>query len=459
MPGADAGYFVDAGVSLKLTQGILGSSTCTSLNVSASASTLSVTQLSPVTTSPTQLTFTAQLQPASCYPTAPPVLWTIDRSDIATIDSSGRLTLITPISTPIVVTGHSGTFTGATTVQVNVNVANNHLAPSGTISGFAGTPSGADTVSLLYPYAQTVFPLGLPSPLLQWSTGANGAASAVKVSLRFPAASGANFNWSAIVPENSTLVLDPSNTSNVLAAGPRCNVDTVDPEAWRLFELTALGQDAAIVLQRVTDAGIVYNELSTTIHFASNQLKGTVYYHSYGTNLVQNFGNTYPNGMTLVSQLSPPPPLSTASPPTQSVGANQLFGAATLMIQPGNTAPSVAAGYTTNDTTGKGCRVCHNASSTAQVPVLLTNLYPNADRDSAIFRLGVDAPNAGLPFPFPAPPATQANSGKYAWGALFPDGTKMLSNSGPPYAYRTASPPGGLEGGENSAYNNAHLFA
>jgi hypothetical protein len=448
-PGADAGYLVDGGVTLKLTKVEVGSTSCTSLKITPNSSTLTINQLSPTTTSPSQVTVSAELQPSGCYPATTPVLWSIDRTDIATIDSTGKLTLVTPISTPIVITGHSGNFTGNATVQVSVNVADNHLAPVGTATKFTGA-SSVDTTTLLYPYAQTVLPLGLPSPLLQWSTGANGAAAAVKISLRFPAATGASFNWSAIVPENSTLVLDPGNTSNVLAAGPRRNVDTVDTQVWRLFERTALGQDAAIVIQRLTGTSpyTLRDELSTTIHFASNQLKGTVYYHSYGTNLVKNFGNTYPNGNTAAT-LTPPPPATSLS---QDYGgntlSNQLFGAATLMIQPGATTPSVAAGYTTNDTTGKGCRVCHSASATAQIPVLLTNLYPNTNRDSAIFRLGVDAPNAGLPFT-PTP-----NNGKYAWGAVYPDGTMMLSNSGPSNTYRTATPPGGLDGGESSAFNN-----
>jgi hypothetical protein len=452
VPGADAGYVVDAGVILKLIPIKPGSSSsCTSLHVTASSSTLSVNQLSPVTTSPAQLTVSAQLQPPSCYPKATPVLWSIDRTDIATIDASGKLTLITPISTPIVVTGHSGTFTDTATVQVNVNVVDNHLAPSGTVSGFAASSTAADTVKLLYPYAQTVLPLGLPAPLLQWDPGTTGAASAVKISLRYTAATGASFIWSAIVPENSTLQLDPNDSTNTLAAGPRATVDSVDSSVWKLFERTALGNDAAIVIQRLAGAspGTLRNELSTTIHFASNQLKGTVYYHSYGTNQVENFGKSYPNGMTKVSQLSPPPPLSTASAPTQSIGANQLFGAATLMMKPGDTAPSVAAGYSTGDTTGKGCRVCHNASSTAQTPVLLTNLYPNTDRTSAIFRLGIDAANAGLVFP------NTPNQGKYSWGAVYPDGTKMLSSSGPNTSFRTASPPGGLDGSDNGAFTNA----
>lgn len=163
VPGADAGLVIDGGVTLALTKIQAGSSLCTSLQVTASSSTLTVSQLSPMTTNPAQVTASAQLQPATCYPTTTPVLWTIDRTDIATIDTNGNLTLVTPISTPIVVTGHSGSFTGQTTVQVVVNVANNQLAPSGTASKFTGT-STADTVTLLYPYAQTVLPLGLPSP-------------------------------------------------------------------------------------------------------------------------------------------------------------------------------------------------------------------------------------------------------------------------------------------------------
>jgi hypothetical protein len=446
--GGDAGVLVDGGVTLKLTQIQPGSSSCTSLQVTASSSTLTVSQLNPLTTSPAQLTVSAQLQPPSCYPTATPALWSIDRTDIATIDTSGKLSLVTPVSAAIVITGHSGSFTGSTTVQVGVNVADNHLAPTGTVAKFAAGPSAADTATLLYPYAQTVLPLGLPSPLLQWSTGTTAAAAAVKISLRYPAATGANFSWSAIVQENSSLVLDPNNTANALAPGPRCNIDAIDSQVWRLFERSAFGQDAVIVLQRLTGTATttLRNELPTTVHFASNQLKGTVYYHSYGTNLVKNFGNTYPNGFTLTSQLLPPSPATTL---TQTFGANQLFGAATLMIQPGAAAPTVAAGYTTNDTTGKGCRVCHSASSTAQTPVLLTNLYPNTNRDSAIFRLGVDAPNAGLQFP------ASPNNGKYTWGALYPDGTMMFSSSGPSYQYRTASPPGGLDGSDNSAFNNA----
>jgi hypothetical protein len=120
---------VDGGVTLKLIKVDISSSSCTSLKITPSSATLTVNQLSPVMTSPSQVTVVAELQPSGCFPATTPVLWSIDRTDIAIIDSTGHLSLVTPISTPIVITGHSGTFTGTATVQVSVNVADNHLAP------------------------------------------------------------------------------------------------------------------------------------------------------------------------------------------------------------------------------------------------------------------------------------------------------------------------------------------
>jgi hypothetical protein len=81
-------------------------------------------------------------------------------------------------------------------------------------------------------------------------------------------------------------------------------------------------------------------EIKKTIKFASSQLRGNVYYQSYGTRLTYNYagaqdstGITFPSGK---------------------------FGAATMGIEPGATTPKVIAGQAlTNDTSGTYCRVCH----------------------------------------------------------------------------------------------------
>ena len=706
VPGPDAGFLVqDGGVILDRTKvGSVGSTTCTGLSVTASTSTLSVTALSPVTTSPTQVTFTADLLRAGCYPNATPVLWTLDRTDIATIDTTGHLTLVRPLAVPITVTGHSGAFSNSASVQVSVSILNTSKMPSGisagnfgpitptnpasvcdyaisstnstvintgalvtatgsnsvgsgttlsaantskltghvfskgavtlssgstvtgnvssgstitstgaTVSGtktpnttvtlpaiptktvtcggtsnttvaastttslapgsygnytvankgtlalqagqynfnsltftaaasaanaplltvpssgyviinvcgtlsigdytsLSGVVAGADsarlqwyvngntaisipvhasvdgifvapnaavtlnpttaisglvyassvtlaanaqldgtgllgaacrasgmdvaasqadtysdTLSLLYPYAQTVFPLGLAPPLLQWATGTVGPASAVKITLRYPATGTPNFSWSAIIPESSTLWLNPPTNSIPLAAGPRAAIDGIDNSIWKIFEQTAQGDDAAIVLQRLTGTTL-RQELATTIHFANDQLKGTVYYHSYGTLLVQNYSSTYG---------------------TQTYGAGQMFGAATLAIQPGASVPAVAAGYSSatsasTDATS-GCHVCHSGSASGNM--LVTNLVTNTH--SILYKLGTDPANGGTYLP-------TRSTGAFSWGAIYPDGTYLFSNSGPPSDYSTATaPPGGLEGSDSGSLGNA----
>ena len=136
-----------------------------------------------------------------------------------------------------------------------------------------------------------MFPLGLPSPLIQWENNNVPAttASAVKVTLRFPATGTPIFSWSEIVPELQTA---PTPT---LAAQPRA---TIPQTVWPDFQQTRRPQqrrDAAatrvFAIQRYV-AGSSDAEVPTTIHFANGQLKGNIFYNSYGTNLVQNFGYT-----------------------------------------------------------------------------------------------------------------------------------------------------------------------
>src|SRR5262249_10892902 len=155
----------------------------------------------------------------------------------------------------------------------------------------------------------------------------------------------------------SSMYLDPPSNTITLAAAPRA---TFPSTVWSLFEQTAQGNSGSIVLQRKVGSTL-RPEVSVPITFATGQLKGTVYYQSYGTRLVQNFSSTYSS---------------------QTIGGGARFGAATLSITPGASYPGVAAGYASGSD-GPGCRVCHSAS--ADGSKLLTNLYGASD--SAIFRL------------------------------------------------------------------------
>jgi hypothetical protein len=411
IPAGDDVTLGTNGVTLIQSETPATGTPCSALTLSPASPTLTITQFSPI--SPATQQFTAALSPTGCYPGTPPVVWAIDRFDIATISSTGLLTMISPNAGPIVVTGYAGSLSATMTLNVKLAVVDTSAAPSGTSGSFTSTTGSSDTAAVLYPYADTVLPLGLLPPLVQWNTGTTGAAAAVKLSVRYPATGAAIFDWSQIIAENRTLSLNPPTNTVTLATGPRAQIPAA---VWTAFERTAKGQDALIVLQRLTGTTTttLRSEIKTPIHFGTGQLKGTVYYQSYGTNLVQNFSSTYGS---------------------QTIGGGQRFGAATLAIQPGATYPTVAAGYTSSSD-GPGCRVCHTAASGGST--IVTNLYGSAD--TAIFRLGVDTANGGLAFP-------AKNDGKYAWSAVYPDGSFIFGNSGPGQAYSlpTAVVPGGLE--------------
>jgi hypothetical protein len=256
------------------------------------------------------------------------------------------------------------------------------------------SPQPVDTAAVLYPYANTVMPLGLRAPLLQWATGTLGAAAAVRITLRFPATGPTAFRYSVVTAENKALFLDPPANTVPLAPGPRFPISQA---AWEVFEQTARGKTAAIVLERMTGT-TVRAPLTVPIKFANGQLKGTVYYQSYGTLLVQNYWGK-----------------KTYAP--QAYGANQKFGAATLAIQPGADYPTVAAGFT-SASNAVGCRVCHTASANGSV--LVTSLGTDYG-SSMLYRLGSDRPDAGSPF------LPQPNYGTYEKGALSPDGSLLFS--------------------------------
>jgi len=427
--GLDAGTGLsvrDGGLELTQTLAVV-SSVCTGLTISPTPQTLTVTQFSPV--SPNTLTFTANFTPIGCAPAGTQPLWSIDRYDIATISASGLLTVVTPRATTIQVSAFAGTLTATATANVNVNVSDTTVgpAPSGTSGSFPTSAGVAETdLTILYPYKKTVFPLGLPSPLLQWSsaTAATGATSAVKVSVRWPVggAGTPSFKWSAIVPENLSIYLDPPTNSVPLAAGKRRDIPQT---VWAAFEQSAKGQNAELVVQRLV-SGTLRAEVSNSISFATNQLKGTVYYQSYGTNLVQNFSTTW-------------------SPQTYA-RSDRRFGAATLAVKIGQSYPTVVAG-STSASDGPGCRVCHSAASGGSA--LVTNNYPTDYLSSKFTNLS-GAPVETL--------MTGTNDGRYAWPAVSPDGSFIFSNAGPPRASSTA-PPGGLEGGDNGALSASALYS
>lgn len=379
--GIDAGALVvddSGGISL---QGVLQNitSTCSSLAIAPITTTMTVTNM----TTPGSLQFTPSLLPNGCYNGPVPALWTVDKFDIAQISTSGLLTVATPIAGDIVINAYAGTLAAPTaTVKVVVTSTDASGAPSGILASmFSGLGSTADVIEILYPYTNTMFPLGQVAPLIQWRDGGL-VADAVEITLRYPPTGTPIFSWSEIVPEKTTF------PAVGIAAQPRAQLPQ---SAWFAFEQTVaknratLGDSGQIGIQRRISS-VLRTETKRNVRFADGQLKGKIYYNSYGTNLVKNFGNTY---------------------------GGARFGAATLVIPAGASAPTAVAGVD-SATNGPGCRVCHSVS-------------PNGNQ-LATLRDDYTAVSYNL-LQSPLVETVMGSSGKYAWPALAPDGSYLFSDA------------------------------
>src|SRR6201999_1149545 len=159
------------------------------------------------------------------------------------------------------VTAFAGKFSASAPISVAVNTVDTTTAPAGAAANFAKAASGTDAMSILYPYNQTVLPIGLAPPLFQWQTGGT-AASAVKVSLNYPATGTPTFNWSEIIPEAAT----PSAT--------------IPQSVWKDFENTGKGNDVAFTIQRLIGTAPA-PAVTRTLHFSPVPVRGLIYYTQY----------------------------------------------------------------------------------------------------------------------------------------------------------------------------------
>jgi hypothetical protein len=328
------------------------------------------------------------------------VNWIVDRADLATMSPMGQFNVISPVAGPIQSTGYIGSFPAVpVTANVIVNANSSDPAvPAATVKLFASSSVADDPMVIVYPYAvsptrPTVLPLGLLAPVVQWNTGGS-AADAFKITLRYPSSDGSLFTWSNIMLEQ-TLALQ--TTPAVASKGPAV---TIPQNVWWAFENSAKGNDAVIAIQRVV-GGSLKAEQIVPIRFANGQLKGTVYYQSYGTNLVKNWTSIYRDSV-----------------------ADRRFGAATLAIKPGASQPVLATSYDSagvNQNDSNGCIVCHSVASNGSVLATMTQNNYN--------RLLVPLPTGATTSASVSTDAMGSGGTPYGWPAFYPDGTMLFSSS------------------------------
>ena len=155
--------------------------------------------------------------------------------------------------------------------------------------------------------------------------------------------------------------------------------------AWDTLSYSNQGEPVTVTLA-FSSGGVAYGPLTETWTIAQGPLTGTVYYNSYGTNLAHNYCCT--------------------------VGGAQ-FGGATLAIKHGATSPVLVAGNNTE------CRVCHSVS---------------ADGSRLVTEQGSSYPTSSWYDLKNANAETTMNpqgTGQFAWPAMYPDGTMLLTDAAP----------------------------
>ncbi|HSU38885.1 MAG TPA: hypothetical protein VLJ38_04925, partial [Polyangiaceae bacterium] len=222
--------------------------------------------------------------------------WTIDSYDRAVISAHGIVTVYSGRGGPIQVTGT--TSGGSSTATLNVQVLiGDALVAAGTTTEVGKT---------LYPYRDTVFPLGLKAPVVQWTEGGI-TPTQTEVILCYPQNTCAGvgtptFQYAKKYPVSGMPAVTEPRDGPLDFTVPAWQIPQ---EIWSAFDQTAAGDVGQIIIRR--QAGSTkYKELTINVSFAKDALRGTVYYTQYLRTLHttasgQTFtytGSTYAPGQT-----------------------------------------------------------------------------------------------------------------------------------------------------------------
>ncbi|MEY4547917.1 MAG: hypothetical protein RL685_4112 [Pseudomonadota bacterium] len=407
---------------LTLPGGTWGGS-CSDLSITPLTSTVTITQIAAsgaVTSSPSPLNLAgactggAVVQPS----------WSIDSYDRAVIDGQGALSVFSGIASPILVTAASSADSSTALVNVRVNIEDrgSNVAAATALDG-AGSADTGTASKTLYPYKNTVFPLDLKAPLVQWDPGSN-TATAVQVALRYQVSgeSTPRFWWSRIYnaePKQGTL----ASTSPAWQ---------IPQEIWSAFDRSAAGAStgAEIIIQRYY-SGAARTAMTIPVRFATAALSGTVYYTQYLRTLTtcNTNGQTPINAATYAPGNICPVGLCTIS---------SSAGAATTRAIDLST-PSAPNKDPFNGTAG--CPVCHSVSvnGTRYTSVNQASQVYGGGTSSGVDSIGLDASGnpvftaVGTAPNYTGPSANNDVNGEasygFSFGALLPDGSQLLQGS------------------------------
>jgi hypothetical protein len=347
--------------------------------------------------------------------------WTVDKGNVLTPPSTPTsAATFTPTGTTgglVTVTASEGTM--STTRQVLVKLTSSQNGPSanessqvptmtsqlsagGGVGGVGGEGLGgavtdqptltalgspmsgaSQNLAFLYPYDKTIWPRGMLAPLLMWSWTTNDA-DAIQISLTTTTGS---FSWTGTFGRPAIL----QQTGGAFIRSP------IPQDVWDSATNTASGPgDQLTVSLVVAKNGMAYGPITETWTVAPARLTGTVYYNSYGTQLVFNWGQNRD-------------------------AAGNPIGAAILGVRSGDVAPTLVVGEpSAND--DSGCRVCHVVSSKGRWLLTQSEQGSPGDGQSYLYDLSQTAN-------VQASSVQITTQGTFGWAALTGDGSYALTNS------------------------------
>jgi hypothetical protein len=255
-PGSDGGTGADATADSGgddggiLIGGEGGLGTPTGLAINPASSSFTVTSL----TTPQTETLTARATYSGGNTANVAASWTVDRPDIASITAGGVVTPSGNAFGLINVTATVGSLSAKATVTVSAKLTvPSPSVPAGSVTQLQGATAADPAVTgFAYPYDQTVFPLGLSAPEVQW----NGGAAGDQYELHFTTT---NLDLQVFT------TADPPSRS------------TLTPAMWNMLTSTAATQSVTVALSRLS-GGTAYASAKQTWKIANADLRGIIYY-------------------------------------------------------------------------------------------------------------------------------------------------------------------------------------